>query len=716
MSKFLVIVESPAKAKTIQKYLGSDYIIRATNGHICDLAKSVGGDLGIDIKNGIRPKYVITPDKKDKIKAIIDAAKTVDQIYVASDPDREGECIAFHVADQLKKIDKPMTRVSFNQITKPAILKAIETPVGFDTALYDAAQARRVIDRIVGFMVSPYLSTKLHDKLSAGRVQSVALRMIVERDQEVKDFIPEVFYNINVNLESDKKEFSAKLPRRVEDDAEAKQIKQDLEVASYKVTDIQTTQTLRNPSPAFKTSKLQQEAYTKLKFKPEKTMKLAQELYESGHITYLRTDSVSNAPEAIDAVRNYLTSNKFTVPKSPNTYKNSDAAQDAHEAIRPTHLEEHPDSIPLTGEQQQLYELIWRQFVASQMEPAVFDVVKVTIETDNGHILMAEGKIQKKEGWLAMMKTYLKKEKDVILPNLSVKSSISLLKSGVKLEKSQTKPPPKYNEGSLVAELERKSIGRPATYSNIISKISSRQYVKQTAAGFEVTELGRTVVDNLKDDFSFMDYLYTANMEKKLDEMAHGKTDYLTMMTEFFEAFKIEFKRATNAQGMDAGIKCPKCGNNTVVRKSKYGFFAGCVNYKAGCDGIVSISVEEGKVVEKTQQSKISEDVFCPDCGAGMIARPDGRFGPFYSCSNYPRCLGKRKMPYGKKCPDCGNELYATIFNEELKLACMGYPNCKHIEKLPSDANVNWTDPKSITPPTYAAKIEKVLKKKVEIK
>jgi DNA topoisomerase-1 len=709
MGKKLVIVESPGKLKTIQKILGSDYIVRATMGHICDLRKSVGQDLGIDIKNGFKPKYEVVAEKRDKIKAIIDSAKMCDEVYVASDADREGECIAFHVAEQLADIKKPMHRIAFQEITKPALNYAIANPVGFNHNLYDAQQARRVLDRIVGFMVSPYISTKLHDKLSAGRVQSVALRMIVDREREIESFIPDVYFNVSVSLTKDGKKFVAKYPSRIDSEEIANKLVEDLNNSTYTVTDIQTKQNLRKPAPPLTTSVLQQDAYTKLKYKPDKTMKIAQELYEAGHITYLRTDSVTVSVEALNEVREYLTKNKYKIPKAPNTYQNKDAAQEAHEAIRPTHIEQHPDKIPLTEEQLKLYNLIWRTFVASQMEPAVFDVVKVTIKAGT-HELLAEGKIQREEGWMEIMKPFLKKDKDIVLPNLSI--SNSLLKDKVLSEKSQTKPPARYNEGSLITELERKEIGRPSTFATIINKISSRQYVKQTAAGFESTDIGKTLVDNLKDDFSFMDYLYTANMEKKLDDISAGKLEYIPMMTEFFEGFKVEFQRARGAQGMATGIPCPKCGGETVVRKSKYGFFAGCIKYKTGCDGIVSIDVtEDNKIIEKPQEQKIDLNIKCPECGEGMVLRPDGKFGPFYSCSRYPRCYGKRKVPFGKKCPDCGNELYATLFKDELKLACMGYPACRHIEDLPDDAKVRWLNYKEMTPPEYGRRVEKVLKK-----
>jgi DNA topoisomerase I len=710
MTNALVIVESPAKSKTITKYLGAGYTIRPTGGHIIDLSKGHGGgDIGVDISNGFKPRYEVNPDKRDKIKAIVDAARTVDEIFVASDGDREGEAIAFHIAEQLKFLNKPLKRIDFNEITEKALRKAIANPRPFDQNLYDAQQARRVLDRIVGFMVSPYLSQKLGDKLSAGRVQSVALRMIVDREEEIEAFVPESFYNISATLFKSEK-FVAKYPSRIELEEDAKKIKADLDISTYVIDDVQAKQMPRKAPPPLITSTLQQEASTKLKFAGERTMKAAQELYEAGYITYLRTDSVRNSAESIIEVRDFLTKNGFKIPAQPNEFKNKDQAQDAHEAIRPTHVDQHPEHVALTGDQQQIYNLIWRMFVASQMLPAIFDVVKVTVKASKGQHLISEGKILRDEGWMFIVKDFIKKDKDVVLPPLSVGDVVTLVAPKVKMDKSQTKPPPRYSEASLNAELERKEIGRPSTYATIIAKISNRKYVKSTTAGFMPTDLGRKVSTDLKSEFSFMDYMYTANMEKSLDKIAEGKLDYLSMMTKFFDEFKAEFQKARGGQGQITGVPCPKCGGDTVLRKSKYGFFAGCLKYKAGCDGIANVSVEDGKIIPKEQKAKIDENVKCPDCGAGMVPRPDGKFGPFYSCSNYPKCLGKRKMPFGKQCSKCGNELYATLMSGKLKLACMGYPNCKHVEELPDGAQVNWIDYNQVTPPVYSKKVEKVLK------
>lgn len=710
MTNALVVVESPGKVKTISKILGPGYTIRPTVGHIIDLAKGKGGDIGVDVHNGFRPRYEILPDKKDKIKAILDAARTADEIFIASDGDREGEAIAFHILSQLEHLNKPLHRIDFNEITKKAILKAISEPREFNRNLFDAQQARRVLDRIVGFMVSPYLSHKLGDKLSAGRVQSVALRMIVDRENEIETFVPDVFFNISASLAKDKDKFVAKYPSRVTNKEEAHKIKSQLDESTYVISNVSSKNNVRKAPPPLTTSVLQQEASTKLKIKAERTMSAAQKLYEAGHVTYIRTDSVRNSIESIAEVRDYLVKEWFEVPDSPNEFKNKDQSQDAHEAIRPTNVLDHPDNIALEGDQLKIYNLIWRIFVASQMKPAVFDVVKVDIQASSGHKLVAEGKILREQGWLEVAKPFVKREKDVNLPLLSLGEGVELVPPGVKVDKSKTKPPPRYTEATLIAELERKEIGRPSTYAAILARISVRKYVKSTIKGFLPTDLGRTVSNDLKDHFSFMDYMYTADMEKKLDKIAEGKLDYKTMMSEFFDGFKTEFQKARGYQGMITDIQCPKCGDKTVVRKSKYGFFAGCIKYKAGCDGIVNIQIDNGVPIPKSHSAKIDSNIICPDCGSGMIPRPDGRFGPFYSCSKYPQCKGKRKIPFGKKCSDCGDDLYATLISGIMKLACMGYPKCKHVEDIPDGAQINWMDPNKITPPKYSSKVEKVLK------
>jgi DNA topoisomerase-1 len=708
----LVVVESPAKAKTINKILGPNYVVRATVGHIMDLATPKGG-LGVDVENGFKPKYQVLPDKADKVRAILDAARTADTIFIASDKDREGEAIAFHVASQLKKLGKPIKRAEFNQITSAAVKKGIANPRKLNQDLYDAQQARRVLDRIVGFMVSPYLGKKLGNKASAGRVQSVALRMVVEREREIQAFVPEEYWNITATLAKPKaktKKFLAKYIKKVTDKKTAEKIKKDLEGAMYAVENVKAQDKSRPAPPPLTTSKLQQDAAARFKMSADRTMKAAQALYEAGYVTYIRSDSVRSDPAAVDTLREWLVAHGFggERPGSPNIYKNKDAVQDGHEAIRPTDVERLPPDAGLSGDRHNVYNLIWVRYVCSQMKPAVYATLDVDISTNVGHKLKAEGKELKEPGWLIVGKEFAKKDKDVLLPTLVVDDELILVPPKVKAEQKKTQPPSRFNDGTLVKELERKEIGRPSTYASIIARISGRKYVKKIKAGFVPTELGCRVVDDLKDSFSFMDYKYTARMEKLLDKMSQGKLGYVEMLEEFFKGFKEEYRKAHNSQGMDAGIPCPECGSNMVVRHSKYGFFAGCIKYP-DCNGKVGVRVEDGKVILNPRHQVI-DGVQCPKCKAGMVKR-DGRFGPFYSCEKYPRCDGKRKVPFGKKCP-CGGELYLTVFDDEPKLACMEYPQCRNVESIPEGAKLNWVPPEQVVPGKLDRKVEKVLKSK----
>jgi DNA topoisomerase-1 len=705
----LVIVESPAKSKTIAKILGPEYVIRATYGHIIDLPTGKGSGLAVDIKNGFTPKYEVIPDKHDKIKAIVDAAKASDHIFLASDNDREGEMISWHVASQLDKLNKPMQRIVFTEITPNAIKKAIQNPRDIDEDLVNAQRARRVLDRIVGFMVSPYLSKVYGENLSAGRVQSVALKMIVERDKEIDDFQPETYFTFDVHLSKDKKQsFVAHPVKKITTDEEAETVKNDLLNCTYKVSDIVSDVKQIQPPAPLTTSKLQQDASAKFKLPVDQTMKAAQSLYEAGYVTYIRTDSTRLSPESLDSVREFLVNNQYKIPKNPNIAKNKDAAQDAHEAIRPTDVTLLPDKFIGEEDQKKVYELIWTVFVASQMTPVINDTVQVTIMTSNGYELKADGKIQRDPGWLRIAESFVKKTKDVVLPDLVKNDNLNLVAPKVKVEKKKTQPPSRFNEGTLVKDLEKKDIGRPSTYAAIISRLSNRKYVIKSSKGFQATELGKKVSNKLSEFFSFMDYKYTANMEKKLDDIASGNLNYIEMMTEFFDAFKQEFQIARGNEGTDTGLPCPKCGDKMVVRHSQYGFFAGCVKYP-DCKGLVGIKIEDGKVIVQNDRPKVIDGITCPECKSGMVVR-DGKFGRFYSCSNYPKCKGSRKIPFGKKCPKCNNELYVTLFNGESKLACMGYPDCKHVENLPEGSPINWVDPSQVQPPKFAHKVEKVLK------
>jgi DNA topoisomerase-1 len=676
----------------------------------------------VDIEHGFKPRYVVTPDKKDVVSAIKDAARDVAEIYIASDPDREGEAIAFHVAEQLKSLGKPIKRADFHQITKSAVQQGLKDHRPLDRDLYAAAVARRVLDRIVGFMVSPYLRHKLEEelpkdtKVSAGRVQSVALRLIVEREREIKAFVPEDFWNITAALARPKaktQKFTAKYPQRVTTKTEANKIKKDLDGASYWVDQIKAEEKLRYAPPPLTTNKLLQDTAARFKFAASRTMQAAQSLYEGGHITYHRTDSVRSDPTYVAKLRDWLGNKGFDVPKSPNQHKNTDAAQDGHEAIRPTDVEEEPDSISLVGDEAKVYRLIWARYVASQMKAAIYDTVNMTVATNKKHILQAEGRVLKYAGWLEIAGDFVKKDKDVKLPKLKKGDDLVLVPPKVKAQQSKTKPPSRYNDGTLVKELKRRGIGRPSTYASIIDKISGRNYVRKLKEGFAPTELGGKVVDDLKQFFAFMDFHYTAQMEKHLDKMAQGKLDYEKMLGAFFDEFKVEYRKAKASQGRDAGIPCPECGDGMVVRHSKYGFFAGCVKYPE-CRGLMGVRIEGDQVIPNPRH-QVVEGVFCPSCGKGMVKR-DGQYGPFYSCVDYPRCTGKRKVPFGKKCKSCGGELHLTVFDGEPKLACMEYHSkgCRNVEDIPEGIALDWIPPAKVTPKQNPRKVEKVLKARTE--
>lgn len=711
----LVVVESPAKQKTIAKILGPGYLVRATVGHIMDLAKTKSHRLGVDIDGGFIPQYAVIPDKKDKIAAIIDAAKQSSQVYIASDPDREGEAIAFHIADQISETKKPIKRIMFKEITKRGLQNGISNPGDLNKQLYDAQQARRVLDRLVGFMVSPYLWQSFGPNLSAGRVQSVCLRLIVDREREIEAFVPEVYWAISATLakpshKTDK--FVAKYTKKVTDEKIALILKDDLENSKFKIAKVEAKELKRYPPPPLTTAKLQQLGASRFKFPAKKTMSAAQGLYESGFVTYIRTDSTRSDPDAVAKLRAWLVQSGFDVPASPNTYKAKGTAQDAHEAIRPTDVSLKPDDFHGSEDQAKVYRLVWEHFVASQMNPAIFDTVAVTIDAERSnpkrvHELRANGRTLRYAGWLAVLQDNEKSDDDGPLPILVAGEEVVLVPPNVKAEKKQTQPPPRYNEGSLVKELEKRGIGRPSTYAAIIGKISDRNYVTKSKNVFTPTEIGCRVIDDLVKHFKFLEYEYTKLMEDKLDQIEVGSLDYVDMLSNFFVPFKDELKKAQGSQDKDGGSDCDKCGKRMKLKHGRFGYYIACSDHPK-CKNTQSVELDGDKIVPKNGRA-IVPGQFCPDCGAGMIKR-DGKFGPFYSCSEYPKCKGTRKIPFGKKCPKCNGELYMTAFKGDPKLACMGYPDCKHVEDLPPGTKVNWLDPKKLTR-KKSKKVEKILSK-----
>lgn len=711
-NKTLFIVESPAKARKISKFLGKDFIVEASAGHVVDLTMEGKDNLGVDIENGFKPKYGIMPDKKSKIKILIKRAQEVDNILLATDDDREGEAIAWHLYDVLKKTKKPFKRVIFHEITKEALVKSLKDKRDLNKDMYDAQQARRVLDRIVGFSVSPFLIRKFGPKMSAGRVQSVAVRLIVDREREIEAFVPEEYWSITACLvkNGSKDGFLTKYINRVTDTKTATKIKKDLDSDTYIIKDVTKQEQKQNPAPPLITSSMLKAAAGKYKMSAAKTMKAAQALYEAGMITYLRTDSVRCDDAAIDFCRKWLDENGHDKPSAPNKYAIKKAAQGAHEAIRPTNVENTPKNVYLADDQQKLYTLIWERFIASQMNPALYDATGVLVKSSSGHELKANGRVLKYKGWLEIMDDMdAKKDKSIILPPLFKGDECVLTPPKVKSAKKATKPPPRFTELRLIDELEKRGIGRPSTFAAIMSKITSRNYVIKKSNAFIPTESGMNVVDSLVEFFDFMELKYTANMELKLDKIAAGKASYLQTMEEFYGPFKVQLKKAYMSNNVDYGFRCDKCGNDTpmYLKHGKFGYFLACINYRGGCKNTLSCDMVDEKPVLRKSQGNIESDVKCPICKSGMVKR-DGQFGPFYSCSEYPICKGNRKVPYGKKCPDCKYELYATIWQGDSLLFCMGYSKgCRYSEPLKE----RLSDPKRMVAPKIIPKnIKKMLK------
>lgn len=716
----LVIVESPSKARTIEKYLGKDYIVRASYGHIRDLDHGGKRGIGVDLENNFKPRYKILADKKDKIQTIIDAATQSKEVLIAADPDREGEAIAWHLAYCIESTGKPISRVLFHEITKKAIQKAIANPTSLNSDLYDAQQARRVLDRIVGFKVQPYLINKVGKDLSAGRVQSVAVRMVVVREREIEKFKPETYWDITAELAKNKtaQSFSTKYTKRITNEKNAKLIEDGLEKSKFVVSDVEKKQQKRNPYPPFITATLQQAAAAKYKFAASRTMKAAQSLYQNGHITYMRSDSIRSAPSAIKEACKWLDDNGYTRPTKPIFYANKDKSQDAHEAIRPTSVAMIPDNMYASNDEVKVYKIIWERFVASQMEPAIYDTVAVTVEAtpptspkpvSSIYELKANGRTLIKEGWLAIAKDNNTKsdEDSVIIPALKKGDKLILVPPRVKATKKQTKPPPRFSEASLIKELKNKGIGRPSTYATIMDKIKDRNYVLSKKNVFHATEIGKKVVDGLSKYFKFMEYDYTASMESQLDKIAEGELDYVNMLNGFWGGFKKELKEAYEAGYTKAGIDCEKCNSPMILRHSQFGYFVACSSYP-DCKNTKNAELDGDKIIIKDKR-EIIKGIKCPKCKGDMIRR-DGKFGPFYACTKYPGCKGTAKIPFGKKCPKCNSELFLTVFGNDPKLGCMGYPLCRHSEDVPKGTKVNWVAPNKIQPTRKKAAHNKILK------
>lgn len=572
MPKTLVIVESPTKAGKIQEYLGSDFIVKSSKGHIVELSKSGEYNCGIDIKNGFKARYTLMNDKVNVLDDLIKTANICDNILLFSDYDREGEAISWHLYERLKDCGKPMKRGTFNEIKKDKILKAVQNPRDIDLNMVHSQQTRQMLDRIVGFTASPLVMNLFGPKLSAGRVQSVLTRMVIDKEHEIKAFKPETFFTINVNLSQDNKfGFQAKYSQKLTDKNFATNMKAKLEdtTKKYIVSEVLAEEEKKYPSAPFTTSTLQQVMSRVHSFSADRTMKAAQSLYESGYCTYIRTDSTQIGEEALTDVRTWISDKKYELPSKPYTYKDKDSAQSAHECIRPVDLSIDPaNNYSMSDPDEKIvYEMIWKYFIASQMMPAIYNTLKVTasIENDVSAEVKASGKSLKSKGFLEILN--INDNSKIDIPNLTKGDELYLFgKSPVKLEKKQTQPPPRYTEEKLLKELESRGIGRPATYADLLTKICSRNYVEKHGNVYHPTELGTKVIDKLKEYFSFLNYDYTKKMEEQLDLIEAGKLNYIDMLKTFYPVYKKELDNAYIGSGKTL---CQKCQSPMIERTSK---------------------------------------------------------------------------------------------------------------------------------------------------
>src|SRR5579871_1992475 len=730
MAKNLVIVESPAKAKTIGKYLGNTYVVKASLGHVKDLPKK---DLSVDVDNDFKPVYEVIDGKKKLIAELKQAAKKVDTVYLAADPDREGEAICFHLQEELqertaggkaaKNSGPKIFRVMFNEITKSAIQKAFEKPAAVNLHLVDAQQARRILDRLVGYKISPLLWDKVRRGLSAGRVQTVALRLIVDREREIRAFKPREYWSIDVNLAAKKPpQLSAHLAKKndenveIPNEAAAQAIVGAVDGVPYVVKSVTTKEKRRNPVPPFITSTLQQEAARKLRFSVKRTMILAQKLYEGvelskeegpvGLISYMRTDSTRVSNDALDEVRG-LIGERYGAeyrPASPNIYKSKKDAQDAHEAIRPTSAMRTPESVApfLAEDELKLYRLIWMRFVASQMAPAVFDQTTIDVEVKGKdgatYLFRATGSVPKFDGFLKVYeegKDQKDEDDDELKNKLPVVTQGETLRfKSIVPEQHFTEPPPRFNEATLVKELEADGVGRPSTYASILSTIQEREYVRKEGGKFFPTELGMVVTDLLLESFKdLFDVNYTARMELELDEIEDGKMDWRAAMGDFYERFQKDLEHAarnmTDIKRMEppTDLICEKCGKPMVIKWGRHGKFIACTGYPE-CTSTRELVVDLPDVDKADLTEQDSQD-YCDNCGRPMVLKK-GRFGQFLACSGYPDCkttkqLGEgqkpKDVPLEEKCPNCGNHMVRKYGRYGEFVACSNYPTCKYVKQ-----------------------------------
>ncbi len=713
MGKSLLVVESPAKARTLSRYVDPSFSVVATVGHIKDLPPR---ELGVDIEHGFKPKYSVISGKWKVIKELKSATEKADAVYLAPDPDREGEAIAWHVADEVAG-DKKTLRVMFHEITKKAVQNALNNPIVLDQNKYDAQQARRILDRLVGYLISPLLWKKVRRGLSAGRVQSVAVRLICEREEEIRRFESKEYWTVHVQLEGgDPPPFIANLLRiqgkkaNVPDGEKAAEIKKALEGETFRIQGIEKKRTKRNPPPPFITSTLQQEASRAHRFTPKRTMKIAQKLYEGiplgdegpeGLITYMRTDSTRISQEAIQQARTYIKDSLGApyLPSSARVYRSKKKnVQDAHEAIRPTSVQREPSKIKsfLTPEQHKLYELIWKRFVACQMKPAELDQTRVDIEAGD-YLFRATGSVLRFDGYRKLYEETTESNgkgmtEDSLLPEL--REGEVLTRKKTDLEQHFTQPPPRYTESSLIKVMEEKGIGRPSTYAAILSNIRDRQYVELVDRRLAPSELGELVNRLLVDNFpDILNVEFTANMESSLDEIELGKQDWLKVLDTFYRAFEKDLERAKSEmldvrkEGTPTEIACDQCAKPMVIRFSAGGPFLACSGFP-DCKNAKSFDRDENGKIRIREEEPV-EDQNCPQCEKPLRVK-HGRYGPFLACTGYPECrftrpldrpgeapveeTGEQEQP----CEKCGGKLIVKRARSGNRFwACSNYPRCK---------------------------------------
>ena len=740
MAKSLVIVESPSKAKTINKYLGSDFKVLASVGHIKDLPKK---GLGVDVDNNFEPTYEVMPGKEKVVRELKEAAKEAETIYIATDPDREGEAIGRHIADELGgkgKNKKAIFRVMFNEITKAAVQDAFKAPGQINEALVDAQQARRVLDRLVGYKVSPLLWDKVRRGLSAGRVQTVAVRLVVEREREIQAFIKTEYWTVTANLSAQlPPNFDARLYKIAEqtvktagfdqgakknefhiiDEATAKLILAELEGSKYIVSEVSTKEKKRHPVPPFITSKLQQEASRRLRFPVKRAMQIAQKLYEGkdvgsegtvGLITYMRTDSTRVSEGALEEVRGFINEKYGTryLPEKAIHYRSKKDAQDAHEAIRPTSAARTPESVApyLDKDELALYRLIWQRFVASQMMPAIFDQTTIDLAAGEKYLFRATGSVVKFDGFLAVYEEG-KDEKDeedeeraAKLPKVEKGEQLKL--NSITPDQHFTDPPPRYTEATLVKTLEEKGIGRPSTYASIMTVIQDREYVEKLEGKFKPTELGTIVNDLLIASFSdLFNVQYTARMEAQLDEVEEGRLQWTAALKEFYDKFTVDLKTAqehmrdVKRQEIITDEVCDKCSSKMAIKFGRFGQFLACTNYPE-CKNTREIAKPaaaneaNGDATAEAAPNPYADEV-CENCSKPMTLKK-GRFGQFLACTGYPDCKTTRKITktgavaaptvmLDEHCPTCGNQLAVKQGPFGEYTACSTYPTCKYIKR-----------------------------------